>query len=97
MKEMAKFATVSVVYDATLQTAESLTTDSWTVSPNADFFHIVDDDKSTGIEVNNFPRNKVPSGQPLVCDMTSTLFSKPIDWSMYDVVYADTQKYSAIG
>jgi len=48
MKEMSKFAAVKVVCDASTQ---QLNSSSWSVDKNADFCHIVDDDKSTGIEL----------------------------------------------
>jgi phosphoserine aminotransferase len=34
----------------------------------------------------------VPKGQLLVCDMSSNMASRPIDWSRFDVVYAGAQK-----
>ena len=50
MKEMAKFASINVVCDATNQPA-LINSLNWSVNKDADFCHIVDDDKSSGIEL----------------------------------------------
>ena len=50
MREMAKFASVNVVCDATNQPA-LINSPNWSANKNADFCHIVDDDKSSGIEL----------------------------------------------
>ena len=99
MKEMGKFASVSVVYDATAN-PNSLNTNNWTVKQDADFFHMVDDDTSSGIELkasNLAFLSKIPADQPVVCDMSSTFLSKPIDWSKFGVVYANAAKHSVTG
>lgn len=45
-----------------------------------------------GVEFNNFPFDKVPSDQILVCDMSSNMCSREVDWNKYGVVYAGAQK-----
>ena len=65
---------------------------AWEVLQNADFFHYVDNETAEGFENNNFPFDKIPASQPLVCDMSSSLMTKPIDWSKYGVIYASAQK-----
>ena len=66
--------------------------DNWNVNPNADFFHYVDNETANGFELNDFPFDKVPESQPIVCDMSSSFLTKPIDWSKYGMVYAASQK-----
>lgn len=41
-----------------------------------------------GLQFNRVPKTKAP----LVCDMSSDMFSRPIDWSHFDMVYAGAQK-----
>jgi len=41
-----------------------------------------------GLQYNRVPQTK----SPIVCDMSSDMFSRPIDWSHFDMVYAGAQK-----
>jgi phosphoserine aminotransferase len=43
----------------------------------------MDDDEST-----HFPFHLVPEGVPIVCDMSSDIGSRKVDWSKYGMVYA---------
>jgi len=40
----------------------------------------------------NFPWHKIPKGVATVCDMSSNIGSRPINWDHFDVVYAGAQK-----
>ncbi|MBL8763825.1 MAG: 3-phosphoserine/phosphohydroxythreonine transaminase [Phycisphaerae bacterium] len=35
---------------------------------------------------------KVPAGVPVICDMSSDIYSRPVDFSRFDLVYAGAQK-----
>lgn len=41
-----------------------------------------------GLQYNRVPKTT----SPIVCDMSSDMFSRPIDWSHFDMVYAGAQK-----
>lgn len=65
----------------------------WNIDPNAKFFHYCDNETIQGIEFgDDFPFDRVPEGQTIVCDMSSNIMTKPVDWSKYGVVYAGAQK-----
>lgn len=64
----------------------------WKIDDKATYFHYCDNETIQGFEFNEFPHEKVPEGQILVCDMSSNFCSKVIDWSKYGVVYAGAQK-----
>ena len=64
----------------------------WKIEADAKYFHYCDNETIQGFEFNEFPFEKVPEGQVLVCDMSSNFCSKKIDWSKYGVVYAGAQK-----
>ena len=66
--------------------------DDWKVDPKAKYFHYCDNETVQGFEFHDFPFQKVPKGQILVCDMSSNLLTKEIDWNRYDLVYAGAQK-----
>ena len=93
-KEASKHCRVNIVDES--DTYTSARESHWNVAKNADFFHYIDNETADGLEYNDFPYDKVPSHQPLVCDMSSSFLTKPIDWSKYGVVYASGQKQASI-
>ena len=66
------------------------------MSPNADFFFFIDNDTANGFEIDEFPFDKVPASQPIVCDMSSSILTRPVDWSKFGVVYATAAKQAGI-
>ena len=58
------------------------------VPDDADYFHFTSNNTIYGTEMRFDPDVKVP----LVADMSSDIFSRPIDVSKYDVIYAGAQK-----
>jgi phosphoserine aminotransferase len=57
--------------------------------PNdVDYFHITSNNTIYGTQIKEYPDCAVP----LVCDMSSDIFSKPIDVSKFDLIYAGAQK-----
>jgi len=59
-------------------------------SDKAAFAHITGNETIGGIEWHNWP--DVPSGVPLVCDMSSNFMDKIIDVKKFGVIYAGAQK-----
>lgn len=53
-----------------------------------DYFHITTNNTIFGTQIKNFPTTDVP----LLVDMSSDIFSKKIDISQFDLVYAGAQK-----
>lgn len=60
----------------------------YTVPEDADYFHYTTNNTIYGTEMRYDPDVKVP----LVADMSSDIFSRPVDVSKYDVIYAGAQK-----
>ena len=92
--EAKKYCTANVVAD-NKGTGYTTVADpsEWNIDPNAKFFHYCDNETIQGFEFSDqFPFDKVPAGQTLVCDMSSNFLTQPIDWSKYGVVYAGAQK-----
>ena len=53
----------------------------WNVDPNAAYFHFCHNETIHGVEVqDDFPWHKIPKGMVTVCDMSSNICSRPIDW-----------------
>ena len=58
------------------------------VPDDVDYFHYTSNNTIYGTEIRHDPQVNVP----LVADMSSDIFSRPIDVSKYDVIYAGAQK-----
>ncbi|MEN1785777.1 MAG: 3-phosphoserine/phosphohydroxythreonine transaminase, partial [Bacteroidota bacterium] len=59
------------------------------VVPNdLDYLHLTSNNTIFGTQTKIFPKTKVP----LVCDMSSDIFSRAMDFSQFDLIYAGAQK-----
>ncbi|XP_045584086.1 phosphoserine aminotransferase [Procambarus clarkii] len=63
---------------------------SWTLDPDASYFYYCANETIEGVEFHSVP--EVPEGVPLVCDMSSNYFSKPVDVSKFGLIYGGAQK-----
>lgn len=87
--EAKNYVSVNVVADekassySTLPAAESLQT-----TPGASYFHYTANETIGGVEFDYVPDVEAP----LVCDMSSTIMSRPIDVSNFGLIYAGAQK-----
>ena len=62
------------------------------VPADADYFHITNNNTIYGTEI----RKDIDSPVPLIADMSSDIFSRPVDVSKYDCIYAGAQKNLAM-
>jgi len=60
----------------------------YTIPTDADYFHITTNNTIYGTEI----REDIDSPVPLVADMSSDIFSRPIDVSKYAIIYGGAQK-----
>jgi phosphoserine aminotransferase len=60
----------------------------YAIPENAAYFHCTSNNTIEGTEMFSFPETDVP----LICDMSSDIFSREIDVSKFDVIYAGAQK-----
>lgn len=58
------------------------------VPTEVDYLHITTNNTIYGTEYHSIPDTKVP----LVADMSSDIFSRPMDYSKFDLIYAGSQK-----
>lgn len=61
---------------------------SFDVPQGMDYFHYTSNNTIYGTQFHEVPKTDLP----LVCDMSSDIFSKVIDVSQYDLIYAGAQK-----
>lgn len=60
----------------------------YTVPSDADYFHITTNNTIYGTEI----KKDMDVGVPLVADMSSDIFSRPVDVSKYAIIYGGAQK-----
>ncbi len=53
-----------------------------------DYFHCTSNNTIFGTQMKQFPESSIP----LVCDMSSDIFSRQLDFSKFDLIYAGAQK-----
>jgi phosphoserine aminotransferase len=60
----------------------------YTIPSDVDYLHLCSNETIHGTQVKSFPSSPVP----LICDMSSDIFSRPVDVSKFDLIYAGAQK-----
>ncbi|MEX6625479.1 3-phosphoserine/phosphohydroxythreonine transaminase [Tenacibaculum salmonis] len=58
------------------------------IPTDVDYFHCTSNNTIYGTQMNSFPEIDVP----LICDMSSDIFSRQLDFSKFDLIYAGAQK-----
>ena len=87
IKEAKLFGEVDVVASSKDANFSFIPKD-FVIPTDADYFHFTTNNTIYGTEV----RKDIDSPVPLVADMSSDIFSRPIDVSKYDAIYAGAQK-----
>lgn len=60
----------------------------YVVPDDLDYLHLTSNNTIFGTQIKKFPTVDVP----LVCDMSSDIFSRALDFSQFDLIYAGAQK-----
>lgn len=87
IKEAKLFGEVDVVASSKDANFSFIPKD-FVIPADADYFHFTSNNTIYGTEMRKDPDSPVP----LVADMSSDIFSRPIDVSKYDIIYAGAQK-----
>lgn len=61
---------------------------NYIVPDDADYFHCTSNNTIFGTQMKDFPALDIP----MVCDMSSDIFSRQMDFSQFDLIYAGAQK-----
>jgi len=62
--------------------------ENYSVNNSYDYFHCTSNNTIYGTQMKKFPKVEIP----LVCDMSSDIFSRQLDFSQFDLIYAGAQK-----
>lgn len=60
----------------------------YTIPEDYDYFHCTSNNTIFGTQMKQFPKSPIP----MVCDMSSDIFSRQLDFSKFDLIYAGAQK-----
>src|SRR5690606_11257413 len=58
------------------------------IPSDVDYFHCTSNNTIFGTQMKHFPDTEVP----MICDMSSDIFSRKLDFSKFDLIYAGAQK-----
>ncbi|MGB0776506.1 MAG: 3-phosphoserine/phosphohydroxythreonine transaminase [Flavobacteriaceae bacterium] len=87
IKEAKKFGKVDIVASSKDKNYNYIPK-SFEIPTDASYLHLTSNNTIFGTQIKEFPNSKVP----LICDMSSDIFSKSIDFSNFDLIYAGAQK-----
>jgi phosphoserine aminotransferase len=87
IKEAKMLGKVSVVASSEAENFNHIPKD-YIIPTDADYFHCTSNNTIYGTQMKAFPNSPVP----MVCDMSSDIFSKPVDASKFGLIYAGAQK-----
>ncbi len=87
IKEAKMFGNVNVLASSEDKNYSYIPKD-YTIPSDVKYFHCTSNNTIYGTEMFSFPETTVP----MVCDMSSDIFSRPFDASKFDLIYAGAQK-----
>ena len=61
---------------------------NYSIPADASYFHCTSNNTIFGTQMKSFPKTDIP----VVCDMSSDIFSRSLDFTQFDLIYAGAQK-----
>ena len=61
---------------------------NYEIPADASYFHCTSNNTIFGTQIKEFPKTEIP----VVCDMSSDIFSRVLDFTKFDLIYAGAQK-----
>jgi phosphoserine aminotransferase len=87
IKEAKLFGDINVVASSKDKNYTYIPKD-YSIESDIDYFHCTSNNTIFGTQMKSFPK----SDGALVCDMSSDIFSRTLDFSQFDLIYAGAQK-----
>ncbi|MBW8887192.1 MAG: 3-phosphoserine/phosphohydroxythreonine transaminase [Fibrobacteres bacterium] len=91
LKEAKLFGNVKVVASSKEQNYNFIPK-GYAIPADAKYFHVTSNNTIFGTQMQHFPESPVP----MVADMSSDIFSRPVDVSKFGLIYAGAQKNMGI-
>lgn len=87
IKEAKQFGTTEVIASSKSDNYTYIPK-GYTIPADADYFHCTSNNTIYGTQMHEFPQTDAP----MVCDMSSDIFSRQLDFSKFGLIYAGAQK-----
>ena len=87
IKEAKHFGDITVVASSEDKKFNYIPKD-YRIDADFDYFHCTSNNTIAGTQMQSFPACDVP----LICDMSSDIFSRELDFTQFDMIYAGAQK-----
>ena len=87
IKEAKLFGETIVVASSKDQNYNNIPSD-YSIPTDANYFHCTSNNTIFGTQMKSCPKANIP----IVCDMSSDIFSRTLDFSQFDLIYAGAQK-----
>lgn len=87
IKEVSNFGTVNEIASSK-DKGFSYYPKGYDIPADSSFLHLTSNNTICGTQIKHYPDTNVP----IVCDMSSDIFSRPIDYNRFGVIYAGAQK-----
>ena len=84
----AKFFGETVIVGSSKEDNYTYVPKGYEIPTDVDYFHCTSNNTIFGTQMKEFPTTNVP----VVCDMSSDIFSRVLDFSKFDIIYAGAQK-----
>ena len=87
IKEAKAFGTIEVIGSSKDKNYNYIPT-NYLIPKNAIYFHCTSNNTIYGTQIHAFPQTEVP----IICDMSSDIFSRTMNYSQFNLIYAGAQK-----
>lgn len=87
IKEAKLFGETTIVASSKEQNYNHIPT-AYSIPTDANYFHCTSNNTIFGTQMKTFPKTDIP----VVCDMSSDIFSRVLDFTQFDLIYAGAQK-----
>ena len=87
IKEAKLFGETIIVASSKEQNYNHIPTE-YTIPTDASYFHCTSNNTIFGTQMTSFPKTNIP----VICDMSSDIFSRSLDFTQFALIYAGAQK-----
>ncbi|WP_341657150.1 3-phosphoserine/phosphohydroxythreonine transaminase [Blattabacterium cuenoti] len=87
IKEAKKFGKVKILFSGKNKNYTYIST-NYHIPCDMDYFHCTSNNTIVGTQMKIFPKTSIP----IVCDMSSDIFSRKLDFCQFGLIYASAQK-----
>ncbi|WP_185856363.1 3-phosphoserine/phosphohydroxythreonine transaminase [Blattabacterium cuenoti] len=87
LKEAKKFGEVNILFSGK-KNDYTYISENYKIPNEVDYFHCTSNNTIVGTQMKKFPKTSIP----IVCDMSSDIFSRKLNFGQFSLIYASAQK-----